>query len=115
MRIIIAGSEKFDNYELLKSKMDTMTKNLTKVVVISSAAKGATKLGQRWAFERMHLYVIHHPDKGKYGTKAGKKVNDWLVGDADSIVVFGGEQEESVKDLLMKAINKGLKTRRVEV
>ena len=115
MRIIISGAKDFNDYNLLRDKMDSLTKSLTRVVVISNGHKGAAKLGIQWAYERMHMYIIHHPDMGIYGRKADHKVNEWLVGDADSVVVFGGEQEELVKDLLLKAIHKGLKTRRVEV
>ena len=46
MKIIVAGSRTFDDYTLLKEKLDFFLKNQKDVVIVSGTAKGADKLGE---------------------------------------------------------------------
>lgn len=80
MRIIIAGSRDFNNYELLKKETLTIVKSFkdkgynTKrenVEIISGTARGADKLGERFADEFNLKCVRMSADWDTYGKRAG--------------------------------------------
>ena len=52
-KIIIAGSRDFDNYDLLKEKCNEILKNYSQssITIISGTARGADKLGEKYANE----------------------------------------------------------------
>ena len=52
MKIIIAGSRNFNDYELLKITCDKIFANLTNVEIVSGTAKGADILGEQYAIEK---------------------------------------------------------------
>ena len=56
IKVIIAGTRDFDNYELLKQKMDKIlagkVRNNEEIIIISGTARGADKLGERYAREK---------------------------------------------------------------
>lgn len=80
MRIIIAGSREFNDYNLLKTETLKIIKDLkskgynTKrenVEIISGTAKGADQLGERFAKE-FNLKCVKMPAKwDEYGKRAG--------------------------------------------
>jgi len=109
MRIIITGSKTFSDYKFLAKTLDDLTVKLDQIVVVSSHAEGAEKLGEKWAMENMFTYIIHHTTKKHPQTE----INQEMVNDADALVVFG-KGFESV-DLISKAKKKGLKVKVVKV
>ena len=54
MKVIIAGSRDFNDYTSLKNKMDIILKNQKDVTIVSGTARGADKLGERYAGENHH-------------------------------------------------------------
>lgn len=90
LRIIIAGTRTFQDYELLKNKVkECIESNLKtiineigfdgKVRIISGTANGADKLGERYAKEH-HLAVSRFPaDWDKYGKRAGYIRNEQMA------------------------------------
>lgn len=79
IRIIIAGSRDFNNYNLVLDTLNTYLKNIdmskTKVVIVSGTARGADKLGELYA-ERHYLECKRFPaDWTNLGNKAGPKRN----------------------------------------
>ena len=50
-RLIIAGSRTFNDYDLLKKKVNHYTTPIGKLIVICGGAKGADLLGKKWAEE----------------------------------------------------------------
>lgn len=111
MRIIVAGSRSFDDYELLKRTLDALTSRLTEVVVISGGARGADKLGERWAFERGHTYQVYHPDWDRLGKSAGPARNSEMVANADAAVFFHDGVSKGTADCMSKARLAGLKVK----
>ena len=113
MRIIIAASKDYTDYAMVKCKMDVLTKNLNKVVVISRDEKGGDKLGQQWATEKLYLYVIHRAKKfSKHGNKASSMRDDAVIQDGSVLVTFG--KDKGIEELIEKAKEKGLKIREYE-
>lgn len=105
MRIIIAGTRTFNDYALLKRKMDAITRKAKTVIVISGGAEGADKLGERWAYECGHSYEVYYADWNNLGKKAGPIRNSQMLGEgkADAVVVFWDGKSPGTRDLLLKA------------
>lgn len=101
MKIIVAGSRSFNNYELVKDYLkNTVTPN---DVIISGGAKGADSLGEQYAEEygipveifkadwkdisvpRAIIKVNHY---GKYNAAAGFMRNERMAEVADQLVAF---------------------------
>lgn len=78
LRIIIAGSRDFDDFEILFKNVETIqneiiTKrdDISEVVIISGTARGADKLGELYA-ERTNLKIKRFPaDWNNLGKRAG--------------------------------------------
>lgn len=84
MRLIIAGSRGFNNYELLKSTCDFIFKNMAlyDVQIVSGGARGADLLGEKYAaFNGIHVKrfipnwsigkragFLRNEEMAKYGT-----------------------------------------------
>lgn len=113
MRIIVAGSRDFNDYPFLCETMDRLTRKLDKkkLVIISGGAKGADKLGERWAFERMVSVEIFHADWAKHGKAAGPIRNGEMADVADVLIVFWDGKSPGTKDMISQANKKGLKVR----
>lgn len=80
-RIIIAGSREFNDYELLKRKMDEYLEGQDPydLEIISGTAQGADQLGERYASE--HRIMLHYfpADWRKYGKAAGPIRNEQMA------------------------------------
>lgn len=79
MRIIIAGSREFNNYDLLRTEVLKIVKDLKlkgfnidkeNVQIISGTARGADKLGERFANE-FKLKLVQFPADWNLGKQAG--------------------------------------------
>ena len=87
-KVIVAGSRTFNNYTLMKNKLDFYLKNLKEVEIVSGTAYGADKLGEKYAKEH-NLPVKQFPANWNlYGKSAGYKRNEEMAKYADACVVF---------------------------
>lgn len=60
-KVIIAGSQTFDDYDFLERKCDAILSNVTaEIWIISGTAKGADRLGERYAQKRGY-YLLEVP------------------------------------------------------
>lgn len=79
LRVIIAGSREFNNYELLKEKcidrIAAHNPNALPVRIISGTARGADQLGEQFAKEENCLLSRFPADWDKYGKSAGYRRN----------------------------------------
>lgn len=71
MKVIIAGTRHFTDYEVLKEYCDTILANQTVIEIISGVAKGANALGEQYANEKGFPIKQFLPDWDKYGKTAG--------------------------------------------
>lgn len=69
--LIVAGSRHFRDYALLKRKLDHLTQNHSRVIVVSGCARGADTLGEQWARERGHEVKQFPADWNRLGRQAG--------------------------------------------
>lgn len=72
MKVIVAGGRDFNDYTLLKTILDEFQNNYGEITeVISGTAKGADKLGERYALENNIPIKKFIPDWKGLGKKAG--------------------------------------------
>ena len=92
IKVIIAGTRDFDNYELLKQKMDKIlagkVRNNEEIIIISGTARGADKLGERYAREKGYKIERYPANWDKYGKRAGYIRNEQMAKVADACVCF---------------------------
>lgn len=113
-RVIIAGTRDFSNYELLKEKCDNIlsTKRQdSNIVILSGTAKGADRLGERYARERGFLLRRFPADWDKDGNKAGPIRNAKMADNADALIAFWNGTSRGTAHMIMTAKEKGLATR----
>lgn len=92
MRLIIAGSRDFSDYTLLEREvlrfLKRHRKDKEKVEIVSGQARGADRLGERFA-DRFGLEKILMPaDWDKHGKKAGFLRNEEMGKVATHSIVF---------------------------
>ena len=69
MKVIIAGSRDFNDYELLKKTCDKILINQKDIEIVSGGAKGADALGERYANERRYGLKIFLANWDEYKKK----------------------------------------------
>ncbi len=113
-RVIIAGTRDFSNYELLKEKCDNILSAKRKdsnIVILSGTAKGADRLGERYAREQGFLLRRFPADWDKDGNKAGPIRNAKMADNADALIAFWDGTSRGTAHMIMTAKEKGLATR----
>ena len=116
-RLIVAGSRDFNNYELLKQKCDTLLsqKRLThSIVIISGTARGADRLGERYAAERGYRVERFPADWERDGIAAGPIRNSQMAAHADALVAFWDGHSRGTKDMIERAEKHNLPIRVVK-
>jgi predicted TIM-barrel fold metal-dependent hydrolase len=88
MKVIIAGSRGFNNYGKLCDEVDDILKGRTNITIISGTAKGADRLGERYAEERGYNLLRFPANWDKHGRSAGYKRNLEMAKAADICICF---------------------------
>lgn len=109
MRIIIAGSRSFDNYECLSDFCTMALSNQDKVEVVSGTASGADKLGERFAMENNYHLSRFPANWDKYGKSTGYKRNAEMAKYADALIAFWDGNSRGTKHMIDLAEKEGLK------
>lgn len=105
-RIIIAGSRSFDDYDLLRRECNNYlggSKDRYKFVILSGGAKGADRLGERYAEECGFDIEWHHANWKKYGRSAGIKRNKEMAKRADVLIAFWDGFSHGTKNMIKTA------------
>lgn len=110
IRIIVAGTRTFSDYELLRSKLDDFVSKLKQkhpdkqVVIITGAAKGADKLGSLYA--RNHNIPLKEfpADWNTYGRAAGpirnQQMSDYALHEVPVLIVFWDGESRGTKNMI---------------
>ena len=88
MKLIIAGTRTFTNYQKLKQICDYFLQDQDTIEIVSGACRGADKLGEQYAKERGYKLTQFHADWNKYGKAAGPKRNQQMANYADALIAF---------------------------
>ena len=104
VKVIIAGGRKFSNYKLLKEKSDfylsdAVTKGY-KIVIVSGTAKGADKLGERYAKEKGYEIAYFPADWENEGKRAGYLRNEQMAKFADALIAFHDGDSRGTKHMI---------------
>jgi len=111
MKIIIAGGRDFDDYERLCGYCDYLLQNKDDIEIVSGAAKGADKLGERYAKERGYKLRLFPADWGTHGNRAGYLRNEEMALYADALIAFWDGSSKGTQHMIRIAENNLLKTR----
>ncbi len=111
-RVIIAGGRDFDNYELLKRKMDyLLSETVEPIQVVCGLAHGADKLGHSYAKERGFEIRYFPANWSYYGKRAGPLRNEEMAKNADALVAFWDGESRGTKNMIENAKKYDLKIR----
>lgn len=107
LKVIIAGSRNFNNYKLLKKKMDFFLKNKIdknkpyfNIEIVSGTARGADTLGEKYAKEKGFALKRFPANWDLYGKKAGYIRNREMRDYADVCVVFWDGESKGSKHMI---------------
>lgn len=105
MKLIIAGSRTFTNYQALKEKADLMLHGQTDIIIVSGMAKeGADLLAVEYAEEKGYPLKPFYPDWNKYGKAAGPIRNQQMAEYADALLAFWDGKSPGTNDMICKAL-----------
>jgi len=113
MNLIVAGGRDFNNYPLLKEKLDHLLSKTDKeeVTILCGMAKGADLLGKRYTDEN-NIDVWEYPANwDKYGKAAGYLRNSDMADNATHLVAFWDGVSKGTKHMIDLATEKGLVVR----
>lgn len=113
-RIIIAGGRDFNDYNLLKEKVDNLISEKRKthqIYIVSGKARGADSLGEKYANENGFNIVEFPADWDKFGKSAGYKRNVEMAENADALIAFWDGDSRGTKHMIDIAKEKNLPTR----
>lgn len=107
VKVIIAGGRDFDNYQYLKDCCDYIVDILKvtaeepiEIVIVSGAAKGADKLGERYASEKNYKVNRYPADWDTYGKSAGFRRNEVMAKNADVLIAFWDGTSKGTKHMI---------------
>lgn len=111
MKVIVAGSRGFGDFDLMVEKLDRLLQNQTDVVIVSGAARGADRLGEQYA--ELRGYDVHRypADWKTHKRSAGYKRNVQMAENADALVAFWDGKSRGTQHMINIASDKGLKVR----
>lgn len=107
-RVIIAGGRTFNDYSLLKRYADYYLSKVTKdIIVLSGCAKGADRLGEKYAKERGHK-IDYYPADWSLGKKAGFLRNRDMALNAQALIAFWDGESSGTAHMINLAKERGL-------
>ena len=121
-RIIIAGGRKFNDYKLLKNKVDFYLSDLVNknyiIEIVTGKATGADSLGEKYALEKEYKIAEFPPDWNKYGKRAGYIRNAEMARYASkengALIAFWDTKSKGTKHMIDLAKEKNLAIRIVK-
>jgi predicted Rossmann fold nucleotide-binding protein DprA/Smf involved in DNA uptake len=113
IKVIIAGGRDFNDYALLERILTRLLSKtpLEEVLIISGGAKGADKLGERYAKEKGIALQVFPADWDKHGKKAGYLRNAEMAKEGTHLVAFWDGQSKGTKHMIDLARKRNLDVR----
>ncbi|MDV7187727.1 DUF2493 domain-containing protein [Lutibacter sp. TH_r2] len=110
MKLIIAGSRTFTDYNKLKQICDQFLQNQNNIEIVSGAYyRGADKIGEQYAKERGYELTRFPADWDKFGRAAGPKRNEQMAEYADALIAFWDRESKGTKHMIELAKQKNLR------
>lgn len=113
LRVIIAGSREFDNYNLLESTISNFIKeNTNNVEIVSGTARGADQLGEQFAIEYGYQIKRFPANWNLYGKSAGpirnREMAEYASGGQGVLFAFWDGKSRGTKSMIDLAKKYGL-------
>lgn len=102
-RVVVAGGREFSDYETLARFLDRLLKNKVdthSIAIVSGCARGADKLGERYANERKYQLLQFPADWDRHGKSAGYKRNKVMAQNSDASAIFWDGQSKGTKHMI---------------
>lgn len=115
-RVIIAGTRDFSDYQLLRDKCDAILsakRQDSNIIIVSGTARGADRLGERYAREQGYEIRQFPADWLNEEKKAGPIRNAKMADNADALIAFWDGQSRGTKNMIEVAKRKGLVIRTI--
>ena len=114
MKLIIAGSRTFTNYQLLCQTLAPERPRITQV--ITGGARGADALGKRWAWSKQVPWKGFKADWERFGKSAGMRRNHQMAQAGDMLIAFWDGQSVGTAHMVqcMRQLGKPVVVIRVE-
>jgi len=125
MKVIIAGSRNFNDYDKLKEFCEKVLANQNNIEIVSGTAEGADKLGERYAKEKGYTlkefpakwkdldakpcFIRHDKNKEPYNVLAGLNRNEEMAKYADALIIFWDGKSTGSKNMIESAMKYKLK------
>lgn len=110
-KLIVAGSRTFNDYALLKEKMNALLGGRKPDAIVCGEAKGADLLGRKYA-EENNIEIDSYPAQwDKYGKQAGYIRNEQMAENANALLAFWDGESAGTKHMIETAKRKGLQVR----
>ena len=111
MKVIIAGSRSFSDYDFLREVCDKYLKELNRdIEIVSGTANGADILGERYAKQK-GFPIKKFPANWELGKKAGYLRNKEMAEYADGLIAFHDGTSRGTKHMIDLAKERNLKIR----
>ena len=110
MKVIIAGSRTFDDYQKLCEICDFMLSRQVDIEIVSGNASGADKLGEKYAQERGYTIKQFKPD-WSIGKQAGFLRNKQMAEYAEALICFWDGKSKGSKHMIDLAKKRNLKVK----
>lgn len=115
MKVIVAGSRDFNDYEFVKSKLDELLVTLDSYEIVSGGCRGADKLGERYAKEKGWKCTIFKADWDTFGKFAGPKRNKDMARYAEGLIAFWDGKSRGTANMIDNAQGCGCKIKVVNI
>ncbi len=112
MRLIVAGTRTFNDYDLLKSTLDHLLSNTTgEIIIVSGKARGADSLGERYAKENGYKIKAFPANWKDMGRAAGPARNREMGKYSTHLVVFWDGLSSGTRNMIETGRELGLVVR----
>ena len=112
IKVIIAGTRDFNDYAYLKKNVDYFLQGINpnneEIEIVSGNARGADKLGERYAKEHNLPVKLFPANWDKYGKRAGYLRNQEMANYSDVLIAFWDEKSKGTKHMIDIAKKQGL-------
>ena len=113
MKTIIAGSRDNVTYEHIKDAVKNCGWIITEVV--EGGARGADRLGRKWAIDNTIPYITMNADWDKHGKSAGYRRNTEMAEVAEALIAIRANMSKGTTHMINIAKNKGLRIYVIEI
>ena len=116
MKVIIAGSRNFTDYQKLKKECDQFLQDQKNIEIVSGCHyKGADKLGIQYAIEKGFTLMKFPAEWNKFGKAAGPKRNKEMAIFSNVLIAFWDGKSRGTQNMIQLAKQKGLRVKVVLV